>query len=228
MALILWEKPSICTSGPVDNASTGGVGVIERVSIFANGVQIGEDLTEWPYEATWTAPATGLYDVYAVVEDNEGNFGISAVQTITVREPIGDQAPLDYFAQSSDGSSLTEVSSIRLEATANDPDGSIAQVEFYVNGERNATVDYNASFLQPKLCLRNDLSPDANGSYRIYAVALDNGGNRVMSDVVTVHAVPGSDAPTITVESLTAEDRFKDEIFISLSTLNDNASTGGP
>ena len=89
-----------------------------------------------------------------------------------------------------DGSSLTEVSSIRLEAIASDPDGSIAQVEFYVNGERNATVDYNASFLQPNFAYGTNWTPDANGSYQIYAVAVDNGGNRVMSDVITVSQYP--------------------------------------
>ena len=204
------------------------VGVIERVSIFANGVQIGEDLTEWPYEATWTAPATGLYEVYAVVEDNEGNLGISAVQTITVREPIGDQAPSITLLQSSGWILAYRSIEYPLGGNRERPDGSIAQVEFYVNGLEVNSTDYNASFLQPNFAYGTTWSPMPMAVIGSYAVAVDNGGNRVMSDVVTVHAVPGSDAPIIVVNTLIDEDRFEgDEIFISLFKLDDNASTGG-
>ena len=51
------------------------------------------------------------------------------------------------------------------------------------------------------------------GSYRIYAVAVDNGGNRVMSDVITVSTVPGTEAPAVTLNDLNGT-HFVEKPFI--------------
>ena len=103
----------------------------------------------------------------------------------------------------------------------------IAQVEFYVNGELNATVDYNASFLQPNFAYGTTWSPDANGTYHIHAVAVDNGGNRVMSEVATVYVVPGSDAPVASPTDLSGTNYYEGDSLFFPSPLEDNASTGG-
>ena len=101
-------------------------------------------------------------------------------------------------------------------------------MEFYVNGELNATVDYNASFLQPNFAYGATWSPDANGTYYIHAVAVDNGGNRVMSEVATVYVVPGTEAPVASFSDLSATNHYEgDTLYLSLSSLEDNASTGG-
>ena len=204
MAPILWETVYLYAS-PEDNASTGGEGssLPMEYRLKRSGLHRPPDsmkCTQW-----WRI------------------MRAASEYLRCKRSPFADlQAPFTLL-NPVDGSSLTEVSSIRLEATASDPDGSIAQVEFYVNGERNATVDYNASFLQPNFAYGTTWSPDANGSYRIYAVALDNGGNRVISDVVTITVVPGSDAPVAQMNSISSVERYpRDEIYFNLTSFSDD------
>ncbi len=62
-----------------------------------------------------------------------------------------------------------------LSAEASDPDGSIAEVSFYGNGvliESDSTRPYSANF-----------EINATGHYEVYAVARDNSGNLVTSNV---------------------------------------------
>ena len=194
------------------------------------------------YSVDWQPAVAGSYKIiaYAIdsqggyvyeqntedlpnVGDNRGNVGVSTPVYLTINSAENGSLPMVDLISPLDGSSLTTASSIRLEANASDADGSITQVEFYVDGELNATLEYNASYLQPNFVYGTTWSPDANGSHRIHAVAVDNGGNRVMSEVVTVSVVPGVNPPSLALTSLSGEDFYEgDQIFLSLSQLTDD------
>ncbi len=83
---------------------------------------------------------------------------------------------------------------VTLSATASDPDGTIASVQFIANGQTIATVSafpYNTSW-----------TPTALGSYSITAKATDNSGNTTTSTPIAI-TVTGTGAPTVTVTSPT-------------------------
>ncbi|MEL0099709.1 MAG: Ig-like domain-containing protein, partial [Opitutae bacterium] len=215
-------------------------GQISNIRAFENDLEVGSfdastgtavnisyDQTKDQYSLSWTSSYDGIHSLYLRVDFDDGSTIYSNPSTFEIIEGIdGDQLPVVSLLRPLDGTSLTEVSSIRLEANASDADGSITQVEFYVDGELNATLEYNASYLQPNFVYGTTWSPDANGSYRIHAVAVDNGGNRVMSEVVTVSVVPGSDAPAVSLNDLSGTNFVGESVYL-YATAADDASTGG-
>ena len=64
------------------NSSTG-LGVIEDVQFFANGVVIRDFNNTGPFFEVWS-PDSGIYEVYAMAVDNEGNHAISDINTVFV------------------------------------------------------------------------------------------------------------------------------------------------
>ncbi|HWA08961.1 MAG TPA: Ig-like domain-containing protein [Opitutaceae bacterium] len=89
--------------------------------------------------------------------------------------------------------SLLPVGSVvNLSASASDPDGTIASVQFIANGQTLSTVSsfpYNATW-----------TPTALGSYSITAKATDDKGNTTTSTPVVV-TITGNGAPTVALTS---------------------------
>ena len=63
-------------------------GIITEVSFVVNGV-IMDTQTNAPYFFPYTPNQDGLYEVYALAKDNEGNYGISNRQTFEVNDSVG-------------------------------------------------------------------------------------------------------------------------------------------
>ena len=64
------------------NSSTG-LGVIEDVQFFANGAVIRDFNNTGPFFDVWN-PDPGVYEVFAMAVDNEGNHAISDINTVFV------------------------------------------------------------------------------------------------------------------------------------------------
>jgi hypothetical protein len=64
------------------NSSTG-TGVVEEVQFFANGQVIRDFNRTGPFFHVWDPPS-GIYEVYAMAVDNEGNHAISDINTVFV------------------------------------------------------------------------------------------------------------------------------------------------
>lgn len=60
-----------------------GIGVVDDVEFYANGVLISDFNQTGPYFDTWD-PDPGIYEVYALARDNEGNFAISDIEKVNV------------------------------------------------------------------------------------------------------------------------------------------------
>ena len=131
-------------------------------------------LTE-PFGLSWEANETGNFIVFAIAEDSNGTRVSSEPVMITVINGVGQlpEIELGMVEQSMvySGSAL----SAPLSAEANDPDGFISEVIFYANG-----VEIGTDFSRP---FASNFEINATGHYEVYAVARDNSGNLVTSNV---------------------------------------------
>ena len=73
--------------------ATDGDGVVEVVRFYVNGELVGMD-TSSPYEASYDINGSGIYEVYAVASDDDGNDITSTIQRIKVLEPGDFVEPL--------------------------------------------------------------------------------------------------------------------------------------
>ena len=81
--------------------------------------------------------------------DNEGATTTSTIVTFNVNSVIDNQAPTASIISPSFGSEFTEGTTVTVEADAVDADGSIAKLEFYLNGSfyaEDLTAPYSMNF----------------------------------------------------------------------------------
>ena len=171
-------------------SASAGSGTIASVQFLANGLSLGT-VTTFPYNQVWTPAGVGPVALTAVATDSLGNRMTSSVVNVTVA-PVSPGAPVVSITSPAAGSTLQVGLATSVTAVASDPDGTISKVDFLVNGVVQAsdtTFPYSFNF-----------TPTATGTYRITAVATDNGGNATTSSAVTV-TVSGGTAPTVAIAS---------------------------
>ena len=137
----------------------------------------------------------GLYNVTAMVQDNQGNMAISANQPQVSISQTFSQPPFVQLNSPGFGETFTSGSQMYLYAQADDRDGTLEWVRFYANGQpiSNAipaylgrgTTNYPYGF---------KWEVPAPGIYSIYAVAMDNSNNVVVSGFSTITATTGEDS----------------------------------
>ena len=152
------------TSITLSAAASDPDGAVSLVEFFVNGVKLGATNAP-PYRIVWSAPPIGSYDLTAVATDDRGAVAASAVTTVSVAT---NSPPRVALASPGDNTYFAPQDVVRFSATASDPDGSIARVEFYLNGARVAAVTRSP--------YAYDWVAALNGSYSLAAVAFDNGG----------------------------------------------------
>lgn len=152
-------------------------GSITQVEYFAGDNSIGI-ATIPPYSFIWNSPTDGAYDIKAVVTDADGNQATSEVATIRV----GYFPPeVNITAPQHLGNLSAGVSTV-ISATATDIDGSITQVDFYINNTLAGT-DTSSPY-------SFDWTPNDSGAYIIEAIATDTNGKSSFDQIsVTVDAV---------------------------------------
>lgn len=176
----------------IANASAGS-GTIASVQFFANGVSLGTDAS-FPYNQTWTPTGTGTVSLSAVATDTLGNRTTSAIVDVTVTG-VSPGSPIVSLTAPVPGASLPVGVATTVAATAMDPDGTIASVQFFANGVSigtKTTFPYNTLF-----------TPGSPGNYVLTAQVIDNGGNIATSSAITVTA-SGGNAPAVSVTSPSA------------------------
>jgi hypothetical protein len=147
-------------------------GTIAQVQFFANGNSIGAS-TSAPYTATATL-AEGSYTLTAVATDNTGLSATSSPVSLTIQ----DIPPTVSITAPANGVSFTPPATINISATASDLDGTVAQVQFFANGNligTSAGAPYSIVW-----------SNVAAGSYGLTAVATDNLGKSTTSGTVNI------------------------------------------
>jgi hypothetical protein len=180
---------SATTTGiPVGLAATASDsdGTITQVRFLVNGVALGATLTAAPYAGTWNPSGAGAYSIVAEATDSAGNITTSAAVVVTV---VGNLAPTIALTSPTSGTVIRVGSSNTLAATANDSDGNIVSVQFYVNGLAQGPAVTAFPY-------RTVWTPNAEGVYRLTATATDNAGstaNAAASSVLVTGAVNTGD-----------------------------------
>ena len=178
---------TIPSGTPLEMAATALApdGAIGRVDFYAGSALLGSSPTE-PYQFTLANPSAGAQSLTARAYDLQGNVGTSSAVGVTV---VNNRPPTVTLTSPGNGAQFTAPATIALAATASDPDGTVAKIEFFAGTTMVATAasaPYNASW-----------NNAAAGSYTLTAVATDNLGATATSATVaiTVTAPP----PTVTL-----------------------------
>jgi hypothetical protein len=144
-----------------------------------------------PYAVTWNDVPRGSFNIYAVAEDTRGFSTPTDTVLINVIGP--NVAPTVSLTSPINGASITSGATVQLAATANDSDGSIAQVEFFANsallGASNI-APYSMPWVTP-----------AAGDYVLVARARDNSGAATNSLPISVKVQPPNAPPTVALTS---------------------------
>ncbi len=188
--------PAVSITSPANNAkfmtaaiatitanATDKDGTVTQVEFFVNGKLVGVDFTA-PFEYDYKT-VTGTHLLTAIAKDNKGDSTVSEPITIVVND---NQAPTVSVAVVP--TAMTG-SMIAINAIANDVDGSIDSVQFFVDGTYLGTdksspysINWNAIV----------------GTHKIKAVAIDNKGLKGTSKDSTI-IVKDNVAPIVTVSN---------------------------
>ncbi len=178
-------------------------GTVTGVEFFVDGNSIGVDATS-PYSASYTA-ALGSHVITAKATDNKSDFTVSSNVAITV---ANNQAPTVSVAAAS---SAIVGDIIAISATAGDIDGSVAQVEFFVDNVSvgtDATSPYSLNWTA------------VVGAHAFKAVATDDLGLTTTSTVANI-SVANNNPPTAAITAPLASATI---IAPTVVTINANAT----
>lgn len=151
-------------------------GTVTSVIFLANGIQIASAGSA-PYTGTWLPSAAGTYNIIARATDNSGNVTDTAAVAVTV---LPNVPPVVSITSPSNGTTVRVNSATTITASATDSDGSIANVQFSVNGSQVGSASGTPFTVA--------WTPAAEGVYRLTAVATDNAGATTTSATVFVVA----------------------------------------
>jgi hypothetical protein len=182
---------------PIKANASDADGSVTKVTFFANGVAIdGCDDTAAPYECNFTATTAGTLNLTALATDNIGIATLSGAIAVTINN-AGNPPPTVVISSPANGANFVVGNPVTIAATASDSNGTVAQVEFFANGNLIAgCVDTTA----PYECT---WTPNTVDAYNLTAQATDNGGATTISAIVVVTANNSNNPPPITVTSPT-------------------------
>jgi hypothetical protein len=149
-----YEIPSLIPVGsPIQLAvdAWDDDGTVDRVEFYANDSLIGTaPPPDWGtgYGVNWIPSTNGWFQIRAVAFDDLGGSNSLDLGAIQVNFP--PQVSID---SPGNGAVLTVPTNVFVHATANDPDGTIASVSIYING----------NFLETFGGCRHNLVPPATG-----------------------------------------------------------------
>lgn len=137
--------PSVSWVNPNDGETVSGTvtlevnasdadGSVSQVEFFVDGSLVGTDIDGSDgWTTSWETGTDGEYTLKAVATDNDNNTGDASI-TVTVNNT--DDAPTISWINPTDGETVS--GTVTMEADASD-DGSVTQVEFFVDGSSVGT-----------------------------------------------------------------------------------------
>jgi hypothetical protein len=159
----------------LEAAASDSDGTISEVAFFADGSLLGAD-TSMPYEVLWSPASLGLHSLVAVARDNLDATAVSS--TVDVVIVAANLPPTVDFVSPVDGASFASGIEVLLQATANDPDGTVVDVSFFADGAfigTDSEAPYELSWSSPPA-----------GMHSLTAVAMDDGTASTSSAPVSI------------------------------------------
>jgi hypothetical protein len=150
-------------------ARSGSTFTASRSADGVNWTSMGSDTIAMP---------TTIYVGLAVTSHNSGAATTAALTNVAVSQSAANQAPSVNLTSPAGGAVYTAGSSVTLNATASDPDGSVARVEFY----HGATL-IDSDTDSPYSATWSNLTA---GTFAITARAYDNLGLMATSSTVSL------------------------------------------
>ncbi|MFW0740041.1 Ig-like domain-containing protein, partial [Flavobacterium sp. T12S277] len=177
--------PASVTINAVAADSDGTISKVE----FYNGATLLSTSTSSPYTYTWENVTAGSYVLTVKSYDNANATATSSVVNIVVNN---NKAPMALITSLVNNTVFIAPASIRIDAVATDPDGTISKVEFY----SGATL-LSTSITSPYTYTWENVTA---GSYALRVKSYDNANATATSSVVNI-VVNNNQAPTVTVTS---------------------------
>lgn len=137
-----------------------------------------------PWSFTWKEIPEGTYHITAAATDNSNARTVSDPVTVVVEKSTAAINQIPTVSISSPGNNQTFYlpSSISITASAADPDGTIARVDYYMAGEK---IGESTS---PPFTITFEF--DSAGTYEITAMAFDNLYASAISEPVRITINP--------------------------------------
>ncbi len=215
--------PVVSITSPANNASftsgstitinagaTDSDGTIAKVEFFQGATKLGESLTS-PYSFAWASAPAGNYSLTAKATDNLGAATTSTAIAITVSS--ANVAPTISITSPANNGSFTTGSTVTINATAADSDGTIAKVEFF-----QGAIKLGESLTSPYSFAWASVP---TGNYSLTAKATDNLGAATTSTAIAIVVGSSNIAPAVSITSPANNARFATGASI---TINANAT----
>ena len=179
--------PLVSIASPTGGSAVSGVvtvtvnasdeTVVDRVKLFANGIQVKTDYTA-PYNITWdTSSNTGSVNLVAKAFDAANNQGVSSTVTVTVDNVVvADSTPPSVAILSPSSSGITVSGTVQIDMSAED-NVAIALLKCYVDGALKGSTTADT------LSCSWNTRKAATGMHTIRAYAQDTAGLTAITEV---------------------------------------------
>ena len=164
-------------------------GTVASVEFFVDGISIGVDNAA-PYEATYAA-VIGAHALTAKATDDDAAVTTSTAVNITVTDPANVN-PTVSITSPADGANFASGASVAIAANAADTDGTVASVEFFVDGVSvglDNSAPYEATYTA------------VSGPHALTAKATDDDGGQTVSTAVNITVDAANVAPTVSISA---------------------------
>ncbi len=187
-------------------------GTIDAIQFEVNGTALTQG-----NNISWTPAAFGDYTIKVTATDDKGATTTHQVN-ITIQQKTDNQLPTVNISQPTEGQIFEQevLTAITLSADASDTDGTIASVQFEINGTA-LTQGNNISW-----------TPAAFGDYTIKVTATDDKGATATHQVnITIQQKTDNQPPTVNISQPTEGQIFEQEVLTAITLSADASDTDG-
>jgi gliding motility-associated-like protein len=209
--------PTISITSPTDNSvfkkgepitivatAADANGTITKVEFFDGTTKLGEDLTS-PYSFIWNKATAGVKVLTAKVTDNQNAIAISAAVNVTVQ---AGNSPKISLTNPSNNTQFSTAATIRIDATAEDSDGTVTKVEFF-----NGTAKLGEDLTSPYSFVWNNAPA---GTKVLTAKVTDNDNLVTTSEGVNI-IVAGNNPPIVSLTNPANNTKFSAGVAITIN-----------
>jgi RHS repeat-associated protein len=201
---------------PLFASAVDGVSTYASITYFSNGTAIGTVNGSAPY-FSWTNVPIGSYQITAVATDGNGEENTSAPLSVSVAANV---APTIRIASPVATVPVVLPGNARLNAEVIDTVGSVAKVQFFIDGSLHATVNADNYGAPWEVIWRNP----PLGTYTVTAIATDDKGETATAAPV-IFVVKNNTAPTVAIVTPASNASFAAPASVAL-TVNAADSDG--